>query len=102
MFRNKVSEIVYVFQKIVSGLYYWMFRNKVSELVKVFRLIVPETEIMKLRSLNCIVNSISSDKFPTKAKRPKFSVLDKAKIKNTFNIEVPYWRDSLMECLKNK
>ena len=60
------------------------------------------TEIMKLRSLNCIVNSISSDKFPTKAKRPKFSVLDKAKIKNTFNIEVPYWRDSLMECLKNK
>lgn len=60
------------------------------------------TEIMKLGSIDCKVNPISSDKFPTKAKRPKFSVLDKAKIKNTFNIEVPYWRDSLMECLKNK
>ena len=56
MFRNKVSEIVYVFQKIVSGLYYWMFRNKVSELVKVFRLIVPETEIMKLSHTNLIIH----------------------------------------------
>ena len=60
------------------------------------------TEIMKLGSLDCKVNPISTDQFPTRAKRPKFSVLDKAKIKNTFNIEVPYWRDSLMECLKNK
>ena len=59
------------------------------------------TEIMKLESLDCKVNSILSDKFPTKAKRPKFSALDKTKIKNTFNIEVPKWRNSLIKCLKH-
>ncbi len=58
------------------------------------------SEIMNIASFDCKVNPIPSDKFPTKAKRPKFSALDKTKIKNTFNIEVPKWRDSLLEFLK--
>ncbi len=38
---------------------------------------------------------IKTEAYPKAAKRPVFSVLDKTKIKNTFNIEIPYWRDSL-------
>jgi len=44
---------------------------------------------------------IRTSEYPTKATRPAFSVMDKAKVKNTFNITIPYWRDSLVECIKN-
>ncbi|MBR5611615.1 MAG: sugar nucleotide-binding protein, partial [Bacteroidaceae bacterium] len=37
--------------------------------------------------------------YPTKAKRPHYSVLDKTKIKKIYNIEIPYWMDSLAECV---
>jgi len=46
------------------------------------------------------VNPIPGSAYPTKAIRPAFSVMDKTKIKETFNIEIPYWRDSLVECIK--
>jgi dTDP-4-dehydrorhamnose reductase len=42
---------------------------------------------------------IKTSEYVTKAQRPAFSVMDKAKIKETFNLEIPYWRDSLIECL---
>lgn len=45
-------------------------------------------------------NPIPTSQYPTRAKRPKFSVMDKTKIKKTFNISIPYWRDSLVECIK--
>ncbi|GGH14485.1 dTDP-4-dehydrorhamnose reductase [Pedobacter zeae] len=45
-------------------------------------------------------NPIPGSAYPTKAIRPAFSVMDKSKIKSTFNIEIPYWRNSLVECLK--
>ena len=57
------------------------------------------TEIMKILNLKCIVNPIPSSAYPTKAKRPFYSVLDKTKIKETFNIKIPYWKDSLIKCL---
>lgn len=44
-------------------------------------------------------NPIPGSAYPTKAKRPAFSVMDKAKIKSTFNLTIPYWRDSLVECI---
>lgn len=43
---------------------------------------------------------IRTSEYPTNAQRPAYSVLDKAKIKNTFNIEIPYWRDSLKVCIE--
>ncbi|QNN41469.1 dTDP-4-dehydrorhamnose reductase [Pedobacter roseus] len=46
------------------------------------------------------VNPIPGSAYPTKATRPAFSVMDKTKIKETFNLEIPYWRDSLVECIK--
>jgi dTDP-4-dehydrorhamnose reductase len=45
------------------------------------------------------VNPIPTSAYPTKAARPKFSVMDKSKIKGAFGIEVPYWRDSLIKCI---
>ncbi|QRM88714.1 dTDP-4-dehydrorhamnose reductase [Lacinutrix sp. WUR7] len=44
---------------------------------------------------------IPSKAFPTPAKRPHFSVLDKTKIKTNLQIEIPYWRDSLKKALAN-
>ena len=49
---------------------------------------------------SCKVAPIHTADYPTLAQRPHFSVLDKTKIKNTYNIEIPYWRDSLEECIQ--
>lgn len=46
------------------------------------------------------VNPIPGSAYPTKATRPPFSVMDKTKIKTTFKLSIPYWRDSLVECIK--
>ena len=58
-------------------------------------------EIMKANNLKCKVYPIESKDYPTPAKRPSFSVLNKEKIKKTFNIKINHWRDSLNNCLKN-
>ena len=57
-------------------------------------------EIMDLDEINCKVNPIESKDYPTPAKRPFYSVLNKEKIKSVFGIEIPYWKDSLNECIK--
>ena len=57
-------------------------------------------EIMTMANLACEVNPIETSQYPTPAKRPHYSVLNKAKIKKDFNIEIPYWRESLGECLR--
>lgn len=48
----------------------------------------------------CKVQPCHSDEFPSKVTRPPFSVLDKTKIKTTFGIEIPHWRDSMLYCLQ--
>ena len=50
---------------------------------------------------DCEVLPCHSDEFPSKVKRPAYSVLDKTRIKQTFGIKVPYWTDSLRKCIKN-
>ena len=49
----------------------------------------------------CTVSAIETKDYPTAAKRPHYSVLNKAKIKQKFNISIPYWKDALQTCLKN-
>ena len=49
----------------------------------------------------CDVQPCHSDEFPSPVKRPSYSVLDKTKVKQTFGISVPYWTDSLKQCIKN-
>ncbi len=57
------------------------------------------SEIMALSGLKCKVNPIPSSAYLTKAVRPFYSVLSKEKIKSTFNIEIPHWKESLKKCL---
>jgi dTDP-4-dehydrorhamnose reductase len=47
----------------------------------------------------CSVKPLHTSEYPTKAKRPHYSVLDKTKIKETYHIEIPYWMDSLQSCI---
>jgi len=47
----------------------------------------------------CDIQPCHSDEFPSKVKRPHFSVLDKTKVKATFGVIVPYWKDSLIDCI---
>jgi dTDP-4-dehydrorhamnose reductase len=55
--------------------------------------------IKELSGSKCMVNPIPTTQYPTPAKRPQYSVLDTAKIKATFNIQIPQWKDSLQQCL---
>ena len=58
------------------------------------------TEIAAAAGHECIVMPCHSNEFPSKVTRPPFSVLDKTKIKQTFGIEIPHWRESMIYCLK--
>ncbi|MFC0771695.1 dTDP-4-dehydrorhamnose reductase [Terrimonas alba] len=55
--------------------------------------------IKELTGSNCIVNPIPTSQFPTPAKRPFYSVLDKTKIQNRFGIEIKDWKQSLTICI---
>ena len=48
----------------------------------------------------CHVRLLHTSEYPTPAARPHYSVLDKTKIKQTYGIEVPYWEESLRECIQ--
>lgn len=55
--------------------------------------------IFELSETSCTVNAIETKDYPTPAKRPHYSVLNKAKIKSQLGVSIPYWKDSLRECL---
>lgn len=57
--------------------------------------------IFELGKVDVTVNPLKTSEYPTKATRPAFSVMDKTKIKTTFGIKVPYWRDSLKIAINN-
>jgi len=57
-------------------------------------------EIMKEAGLNCKVYPVLSKDYPQVAQRPTYSVMDKSKIKDTYGLSIPHWRDSLLECIK--
>ena len=56
-------------------------------------------EIMRMAKIDCKINPIETFQYPTPASRPHYSLLNKSKIKKEFNIEIPYWKDSLDRCL---
>lgn len=51
-------------------------------------------------NVNCRINPCHSSEFPSPVTRPPYSVLDKTKIKNTFDIDIPHWRESMEYCIK--
>lgn len=57
-------------------------------------------EIVNEAGLKCVVNPVHSSEYQMAAKRPSFSVMDKTKIKDNYNLTIPYWRESLIRCMK--
>jgi len=55
--------------------------------------------IFELSNIDCDVSPIETKDYPTPATRPHYSVLNKAKIKQTFKLTIPYWKESLQHCL---
>ncbi len=55
--------------------------------------------IHRLAGVSCRVNPIETKDYPTRTPRPHYSVLNKAKIKSVYGIEIPYWQDSLQICI---
>lgn len=77
----------------ISGLYHYSNEGEVSwfDFAK---------SIKKYHGFSTRLNRISSYEYPTPAKRPSYSLLDKSKIKTTFNIKVPSYENSLQKCIK--
>ena len=49
---------------------------------------------------DCDIRPCHSDEFPSPVRRPAYSVLDKTKIKQVFGLDIPYWTDSLRQCMR--
>lgn len=56
-------------------------------------------EIIKAANLDCKVLAIESHEYPLPAPRPFYSVMNKAKIKKDFDVKIPHWRESMLDCL---
>ena len=56
-------------------------------------------EIVAITGANCKVNQVTTEEYPSKVKRPAYSILDKTKIKETFNLEIRDWREALKSCM---
>jgi len=80
-------------QGIVPGIYHFSNEGVISwyDFTKAIHRIAGIT--------TCHVRPLHTSEYPTPANRPHYSVLDKTKIKQTYNLEVPYWEESLAECI---
>jgi dTDP-4-dehydrorhamnose reductase len=57
-------------------------------------------EIMQIARLECRINPIETKDYPTPAARPNYSILNKSKIKETYALSIPYWKESLHQCIE--
>lgn len=78
--------------QFVPGIYHYSNEGKISWYEFA-------TAIKEINNYNTQIHPIASEDFVTIARRPQFSLLDHNKIKNTYKIEIPYWRDSLVEMI---
>lgn len=80
-------------QGVVPGIYHFSNEGVISwyDFTKAIHRIAGIT--------SCHVRPLHTAEYPTPANRPHYSVLDKTKIKQIYNIEVPYWEESLKECI---
>lgn len=76
-----------------AGIYHYSNQGRISwyEFAEV---------IKEFTHSNCVVNPIPSSQYPTPVKRPAFSLLDTHKIRQTFDVEIPEWKDGLERCLQ--
>ena len=89
---NVLMKII-VNAKWMPGIYHYSNEGKISWYQ--FAIAIKE----QIHS-NCMINPIPSEQFPTPATRPKFSLLDKQKIQQVYNIQLIDWKDSLKKCIR--
>ena len=89
----KVIVEIIMNNKNKSGLFHYSNEGEISwfEFAK---------SIREFYNIDCEIIGVSSDEFKTLAKRPKYSLLDKSKIKTTFNLEIPNYKKSLKNCIE--
>jgi len=90
---TKVIIEIIINSKNKSGLFHYSNEGEISwfEFAR---------SIRELYNLDCEIIGVSSKEFKTIAKRPKYSLLNKSKIKKTFNLEIPNYKQSLENCIK--
>ncbi len=81
-------------QNVVPGIYHFSNEGVISwyDFTKAIHRLAGIT--------SCHVRPLHTAEYPTPAKRPHYSVLDKTKIKQTYHIEIPYWEESLKDCIE--
>ena len=94
-----------VFDQIGTPTYAWDLACLISRIIEDNMLDKTGTyhfakAICEISGNTCDISPCHTEDYPSKAERPRFSVLDKTKVKETFGISIPYWRDSLEECIK--
>ena len=89
----KIIQITTESEKAPSGVYHYSNEGSISW----YEFAVA---IKELTGSNCKVNPIPSSQYPTPARRPHYSLLNKSKIKSTYGLNIPHWRESLVRCLK--
>ncbi len=87
-----ILEIIAANEKPPAGIYHYCNEG----IINWYEFAVAIKQIIKS---NCIVNPIPTSAYPTPANRPAYSVLDTTKIKQTFNLTIPSWKDSLEKCI---
>lgn len=93
--KDLALTILGIIGKLVAGIYHYSNEGVCSwfDFTKMIAEYCGQT--------SCVIQPCHSNEFPSPVKRPAFSVLDKTKIKETFDIKVPYWTDSLKTCIHN-
>lgn len=81
------------YEKWIPGLYHYSNEGEISWFDFA-------NDIKYFSNFKTQINGIPTEEYPTAAKRPKYSLLDKTKIKETYNIKVPFYRDSVEKCIK--
>lgn len=103
------NAIMTAIEKPVTGIYHYSNEGVCSwyDFTKMIQQIATEYNYYKTLPLGgdgeglCDIQPCHSDEFPSPVRRPSYSVLDKTKIKETFNLSIPYWTDSLKKCINN-
>ena len=85
-----------------SGIYHYSNEGVCSwyDFAKMIQQVAVSLEVQGSELIaQCSIHPCHSDEFPSPVTRPSYSVLDKTKIKETFSIDIPYWTDSLRQCI---
>jgi len=90
---SAIFQIIFSAKDFVPGMYHFANQGVISWYD--FAVAIKE-----IGGYNCNVNPIASSEYPTPAKRPNYSILNINKIEHTFNIQIPYWKDSLQKCME--